>query len=356
MPDTTNYEYILDGVENAVGVEYDSENGRVIVFVTEKLPEDTLGDDQLVSRNVRIDSIVIGTGEFQTEATSDHRNRHRPIVGGISEGPTTRRSAGTGGPLATVTDASHGRWYDSDAVTDGDIVRLSNAHVYVDRPGAATVPTTTGPLVIQPAIPDGATTSDIVGDVIGHGPLVDGVRSDCAARTIDHPEDEVDAFLNLPADAGQRIRREPIGRTETLTKSGRTTGVRSGEVLATSASVRVRIGESGVLFRDQIVTESMSQPGDSGSAVFDGKGALVGLLFAGSDQATILNRIANVESRLGVEMGIREPEPGPEPEPDWHEFDRAFRRAVATQLAGIIGSLEAVRRVVDPDHDTPDAE
>lgn len=372
MTDTQSFEYVLDGVKNAEGVAYDTENNRVIVFVTEKLPAEALADDQLVARNVRVDSDVLGTGEFHTEdvhptpqGTDAHRDRHRPIVGGISEGPTSRRSAGTGGPVATVTDASHERWYDTDEVEEGDVVRLSNAHVYVDSPGRSTVPAQSGPAVVQPAIIDGARVADVVGEVIGHGPLVDGVRADCAARTIAQEGQDIAAFLNLPADAGHSVRREGVRTGETLTKSGRTTGVRSGEIIATSASLRVRMGgsdESSVLFRDQLVTQSMSRSGDSGSAVFDETGALVGLLFAGSEQATIVNRIANVEARLGVEMGIREPEPEPEPDPDWHEFDRAFRRAVAIQLAGVIGSLEAIRRAVDPDsdsdpdRDTPDTE
>lgn len=357
MPDTTEYEYVLDGVKNAVGIAYDTENDRVLVFVTEKLPEDALADDQLVARNVRVDSAVIGAGEFHTEdihptpqPTDAHRKRHRPIVGGISEGPTSRRSAGTGGPVATVTDATRDWWYHAQAVEEGDVVRLSNAHVYVDSPGRPTVPTQPGPAVVQPATIDGARVADVVGEVIGHGPLVDGVRADCAARTVDQDGQDIAAFLNLPADAGHTVRREGVRTGEILTKSGRTTGVRSGEIIATSASVRVRMGDgdSAVLFRDQLVTQSMSRSGDSGSAVFDETGALVGLLFAGSDQATIVNRIANVEERLGVEMGVREPEP--EPEPDWAAFDRAFRQAIATQLAGIIGSLEAIRRVVHPEH------
>jgi V8-like Glu-specific endopeptidase len=46
----------------------------------------------------------------------------------------------------------------------------------------------------------------------------------------------------------------------------------------------------------------MSQGGDSGSAVLDEKNQLVGLLFAGSDTTTIINRIENVFSALGVTL------------------------------------------------------
>ena len=45
---------------------------------------------------------------------------------------------------------------------------------------------------------------------------------------------------------------------------------------------------------------AMSQGGDSGSAVLDEQDRLVGLLFAGSDQTTILNRIENVFDALNL--------------------------------------------------------
>jgi hypothetical protein len=46
----------------------------------------------------------------------------------------------------------------------------------------------------------------------------------------------------------------------------------------------------------------MSQGGDSGSAVLDSGNKLVGLLFAGSDNTTIINRIENVFSGLGLSI------------------------------------------------------
>ena len=46
----------------------------------------------------------------------------------------------------------------------------------------------------------------------------------------------------------------------------------------------------------------MSQGGDSGSAVLDDRRRLVGLLFAGSDNTTILNRIQNVFEALELTL------------------------------------------------------
>ena len=44
----------------------------------------------------------------------------------------------------------------------------------------------------------------------------------------------------------------------------------------------------------------MSQGGDSGSAVLSNDNQLTGLLFAGNDTTTVINRIENVFSALGV--------------------------------------------------------
>ena len=46
----------------------------------------------------------------------------------------------------------------------------------------------------------------------------------------------------------------------------------------------------------------MAQPGDSGSIVVDENLRAVGLLFAGSDQATLINPIVNVLKTLQVEL------------------------------------------------------
>src|SRR5690606_8697033 len=84
-------------------------------------------------------------------------------------------------------------------------------------------------------------------------------------------------------------------------KSGRSSGITTGEVTALGATITVALGE-GVMarFSDQVVTSPMAQPGDSGSLVLDDAHRAVGLLFAGSAQATICNRIQNVLDALDV--------------------------------------------------------
>jgi hypothetical protein len=55
-------------------------------------------------------------------------------------------------------------------------------------------------------------------------------------------------------------------------------------------------------FTDQLLAGAMSQGGDSGSAVLDDERRLVGLLFAGSETTTVVNRIEHVFSALGVTL------------------------------------------------------
>lgn len=73
-------------------------------------------------------------------------------------------------------------------------------------------------------------------------------------------------------------------------KSGRTTGITSGQVILLNATVQVGYG-SGLTatFRDQIIFSAMSAGGDSGSLIctVEEHPMAVALLFAGSEQVTI---------------------------------------------------------------------
>jgi hypothetical protein len=87
-------------------------------------------------------------------------------------------------------------------------------------------------------------------------------------------------------------------------KSGRTTGFTVGEITVLDATVSVDYGVGQTAtFENQIVAGPMSQGGDSGSLVVTGDPPLaVGLLFAGSEQTTILNPIQAVLDCLQVDF------------------------------------------------------
>ena len=124
-------------------------------------------------------------------------------------------------------------------------------------------------------------------------------------------ENLVDAAIARPANDGYlrgdilefgSIRGTASGELGIdLKKSGRSTGNTSGEIQQVDVTVNVQYGAGRIArFSDQLMAGAMSQGGDSGSAVLDGDNHLVGLLFAGSDNTTIINRIENVFSSLGI--------------------------------------------------------
>jgi hypothetical protein len=80
-------------------------------------------------------------------------------------------------------------------------------------------------------------------------------------------------------------------------KSGRTTAV----IQQIDATVQINYGANKTAtFVDQLLTGYMSAGGDSGSAVLNNDNKIVGLLFAGSSNTTIINRIQNVFNALNV--------------------------------------------------------
>ena len=90
---------------------------------------------------------------------------------------------------------------------------------------------------------------------------------------------------------------------ETVRKSGRSTGVTTGQVIFTDISVIVDYDGYPTRFVDQIAVAqsnwSFSGPGDSGSAV-DKDGEFVGLVFAGSETYAFINKAEHIIDGLGI--------------------------------------------------------
>lgn len=88
-----------------------------------------------------------------------------------------------------------------------------------------------------------------------------------------------------------------------LQKCGRTTGFTTGRVNAINATVDVNFGGGRIArFARQIVTTPMSAGGDSGSIVLHRNEEAAGLLFAGSNSATIINNILLVQLLLKIRV------------------------------------------------------
>lgn len=305
----------------ATGVGYKVTEGRrtgelsIVCSVEHKVPRARLAEVDLVPRDVGgVPTDVVATGRLR--ALHDPRARWRPAPGGVSVGHRDV-TAGTFGCLVRRGDETY---------------ILSNNHVLAN--GNAGV---AGDPILQPAPYDGGTDPD---DRIAE--LADYValhlreeESGCGAAqgaarvlnavarlfgsgarlravSVETPDNLVDAALARPlspelveatvAEIGEISGTEAGALGMAVRKSGRTTGYTEGEITQVDVTADVWYGERAARFTDQLMAGDMSRGGDSGSAVVDGQGRLVGLLFGGSDSTTLINRIEHVFDALGVEL------------------------------------------------------
>jgi hypothetical protein len=306
----------------AAGVGYKITGGQktstlsVVCSVTQKVAPSSLASKDLVPATLDgVPTDVIETGVIR--ALQSPTDRHRPAPGGVSIGHRDI-TAGTLGCLVKK---------------DGRSVILSNNHVLANSNAAAI-----GDPILQPGPYDGGRyPEDHIADLEQFVPInIIGTSSDCPTATgiaaflnglarlfgssvrlqaveqqpaenlVDaaiarplNPEDVEDEILQIGSIQGSV--EGQLGMV--VKKSGRTTGFTTGDIQQVDVTVNVQYGEGKIAqFADQLMTGPMSQGGDSGSAVLNDGNLLVGLLFAGSDTNTIMNRIQNVFSALGVSV------------------------------------------------------
>jgi hypothetical protein len=291
-------------------------NLSIVCSVTEKVPLDTLAARDVIPRVVDgFPTDVVATGPIR--ALGVPTDRWRPAPGGVSAGHV-RISAGTLGCVVRRGD---------------EVLLLSNNHVFADSNAAAL-----GDAILQPGpIDGGSDPADRIAALDRFVPIVmSGQESSCAfARGVASALNwfarvagsdarlqavSTRAAVNLVDAATARPVAPDIVVPEILgigaitsqaraqldmpvRKSGRTTGYTTG--IIEQVDVTVDVGYDGgrvARFTDQVMAGPMSQGGDSGSAVLDASGAIVGLLFAGSETTTVINRIEHVF--VALEIGI----------------------------------------------------
>jgi len=263
-------------------------------------------------QNVPTDVKLVGI----LRAFQDPTERYRPAPGGTSIGHVLI-TAGTLGCLVKKNN---------------EIYILSNNHVLANSNEAAI-----GDAILQPGsydggqnpqdqiavlsefVPisfDGSSTCGIAGSVaavLNRLSALAGSSTRLLPYRILQSENLVDCAIAKPLVSGD-VKNEilQIGTIAgvqdgelgmNIKKSGRTTGLTTGTIEQVNVSAKVSYGTNKeALFTDQFLAGAMSQGGDSGSAVLSENNHLVGLLFAGSETTTIINRISNVFSALGVTL------------------------------------------------------
>ena len=290
----------------------------IVVMVQRKLPKAALAADALIpSQMAGVDVDVIQVGEIRAQAS--RTDRVRPAPGGVSLGHY-KITAGTLG--CVVRDRS----------TNLRLI-LSNNHVLANSNDA-----TPGDAILQPGPVDGGSpTSDTIATLerfcpidFGSEPGVCGLAGSYASlgnaiAALLGSKHRVNVFQSNPqaTNLADTAVARPVNDGDVLDeileigtvqgtleaalsmplrKSGRTTGLTTGEVTLLNATVNVSYGAGKTArFENQIVAGAMSQGGDSGSLVVHGTELkAVGLLFAGSNQSTIINPIQAVLDCLQV--------------------------------------------------------
>lgn len=287
-------ELLRKAIVRGVGVGYKVIGGRrtgepsVVALVTRKLPAGLLHPKDMVPAElggIRTDVVEVGVVRIPPTPLSSLRQESiRPAPGGCSIGHV-RATAGTLGCLVR---------------RGAERFILSNNHVLaVGNFGVR------GDIILQPGPLDGGRVpEDEIAELADHVPIdFSGPnRMDAAIAKPLSPDLVTEEILELGVPRG--VAAPALG--EQVVKSGRTTGVTRGTVEVVEATIDVLYGLARVRFQGQclVVATGFSQGGDSGSVVLrdDGSLAAVGLLFAGSEKATVFTPILEVLSALRVEL------------------------------------------------------
>jgi len=306
----------------ATGIGYKKTAGKktgqlsIVCSVEKKEPAAELLSSEMVPESVDgVPTDVVATGRIR--AFAPPTGRFRPAPGGVSIGHF-EITAGTLGCIVRK---------------NGELLILSNNHVLANSNDAAI-----GDAILQPGPYDGGlnpadkiaelaefvpitysesssscAVANSIADVCNLLAALTGSDARLQAISTQATGNLVDAALARPVNpanvANEILGYGAIAGTAegalgmAVKKSGRTTGLTTGEIEQIDVTANVSYGGDRVAqFSDQLVSRAMSQGGDSGSAVLDTSNNLVGLLFAGSDEVTIINRIQNVFSILGVSL------------------------------------------------------
>jgi hypothetical protein len=279
----------------------DTGDRAIVILVERKLPLNELAPQDVapttiggIPTDVQEVGVLRAGPEPLAASAVTLTKRYRPAFGGLSVGhkDITAGTIATGCYDATPFPGIPPKFY-----------LLSNNHVLANS-NAGQV----GDAILQPGAFDGGTVAN---DQIAtlsrfvEVKFLDGSATpptnevDCALAEVDLSE--LDRRIHWVGNARRVVTTPQVGLL--LSKCGRTTGFTTGSIQNINATVDVNYGDGKTArFVGQLITSPMSAPGDSGSLICDLDGGVVGLLFAGSALATVVNVIEAVQRLLGVKV------------------------------------------------------
>jgi len=295
------------GKREVGGMETDED--AIIVGVKEKVPEEVLEEDQIVPPEIEgFKTDVQEVGLVTAPPNAEHeempkkggkksrKNRWRPVPCGVS----TAHEDVTAGTSSFILVDDEGNSFPS-----------SNNHVIANSNKGKK-----GDPILQPGPhDDGELPDDKCGELEDFVMIEEGAKVDLAWEKPTAEFENKLLGLGVPEGPIRKVKEGDVFGA----KTGRTTQVTRGKVRQAHASVNVRYPEpiGVVTLKDQIITEKMLSPGDSGSPATyeeDGKERPAALGFAGSSRISVFNRIENVEEESGMKVKTEEEGP-PAPPP-----------------------------------------
>lgn len=274
----------------------DTHEPAVLVFVQKKIRPGELSklsaDDEIPPYINNIPTDVIEVGHL---TKLGYKGRVRPIKPGYSISHP-KVTAGTLG----------GIFLDRD----GDTVVLSNNHVLANENKAKI-----GDIILQPSV------SDTFGDIGFYGwkePISNlpyfATLKDMVKLSDNNIQDSAIAKIHERFIAKKLIDfnypdiNKPMkGFTDPavgmkVQKFGRTSGHTISNIIGVKASFTISYDIGDITFEDCFVCQGFSEPGDSGSIIFDENMNAVGLLFAGSAKVTLATPINHIIDRYGLSL------------------------------------------------------
>ena len=307
-----NYKYLLN-LQNvtSIGLGFKYINSIntlepcIHVLVEKKLPNKYISNNNLIPKQymgLKTDVIKIGKPKFTSNDAIPQK--FRPLEGGCALGIAIRFGTGglmfgrgTLGCIVTKTDEENG---------SKSFFILSNNHVLA-RLNSLPI----GTSIIQPNIENGGTTRDVVAylsDFIQLKFVTNDTNPDM--RPINYVDCAIAEISNLSLTSsiinqvGKLSGYSEAILNEPVKKVGYVSGLTSGNVLTTNATLEVKVDANrSNIFLNQILASLPVETGDSGSIALNGSNEAIGLIFSGTDEGfSYMNDIGIVLNYLNVEL------------------------------------------------------
>jgi len=272
-----------------IGIGFKIKNNKelkkkcIVVLVKKKVPIEKLNKKDIIPKKFKEGAVtdVIETGEIKALSIINHKKKYRPAPGGVSIGHY-KISAGT---LGMIVKQKNQKFI------------LSNNHVLANSNDSKK-----GDLILQPGRYDSQEKNNEIAKLHKFIKInfLPSKKENYVDAAIAKPISEKLITENIIEIGKPKKPKNPRINQE-IKKSGRTTGLTKSKISLLNTTVTVSYSKNqSAIFKDQLISPGFSQPGDSGSIVLDNNNNIIGLLFAGNKNITIINKISNIKKFLKV--------------------------------------------------------